>query len=313
MLILIHGEDTYRSQEWLRELEVKFREKFDPSGYNVTHFREPPALEELYGAVGAAPFLGTKRMVLVRRLFEKYGKEEACSRLCAKVPESTIFIVWEESDELPKKLPQKEIKIYAFPLLRNAALETWVRERGAALGINFARGAITELVARIGSDLWQMNSELEKFAALGKTVTAELVQESVSGRISENIFNFVDALGVRNRRAAIRELKNERASGASVPYLLTMLTRQFRMLAQTQSYCFTKERVTVTDLASEFKWHPFVAKKIFAQAQKFRPGECREILGQLFSTDRAIKTGAQDPDTALDLIVTQLLVSQSAT
>lgn len=311
MLILIHGEDTFRSREWLHELTAKFRAKFDPSGYNVTHLRELPALEELYGIVGAAPFLGTKRMVVVERLFEKYGKKEECSRLCANVPESTIFVVWEESEEALKKLPQKEIKVYAFPLLRNDALEKWVREQGASLSVEFTRGAIPELVARIGPDLWQMNSELLKFAAIGKSVTSELVRETVSGRVSENIFNFVDALGARDRPAAIRELKNERASGASVLYLLTMLARQFRMIAQistpSQSPPYNKgERIPEG-------WHPFVAKKIMAQAKKFQPGESLQVLEQLFIADRAIKTGLQDPDTALDLIVARLLVSQSAT
>jgi DNA polymerase III delta subunit len=99
MLIVIYGEDTYRSREWLHELVLKFKEKFDPQGYNVNSFIRNSELVELRSAVSSPPFLGTKRMVVCERLFETLGKNENVEILFTHIPESTIFIVWEEGDE----------------------------------------------------------------------------------------------------------------------------------------------------------------------------------------------------------------------
>lgn len=315
MLIIIYGEDTYRSREWLHELVLKFKEKFDPQGYNVASFTRNSELAELRSAITAPPFLGTKRMVVCERLFEAFGKNENLETLLTKIPESTVFIVWEEGDEktfsktplFAKYVREKTTKCYPFPLLRSAEIEVWARKRAKDLGVTFGRGALPELIGRVGQDLWQLGSELEKFVALKTEVTVEMVREAVRGSSAENIFAFTDALAAGDAKRAIQELANERANGAAVPYLITMLARQFRLLREAQDYLTNHKGATPGELAEVFGWHPFVAKKTAAQARAFQPDTLARACDALFDADRAVKTGIYDADTALDRLVAQLL------
>lgn len=315
MLIVIYGEDTYRSREWLQELAAKFKAKFDAQGYNVSRFDGTTPLGELRAAITAPPFLGTRRMVIVEELLQHAGKRDECEDMLSRIPESSIVILREEGDEkIFAKTPlfatlqrKKSTKSYAFPMLRGAALDAWVRERAKQLGVNFERGALPELVARVGANLWQLAGELEKLAAVGKPVTKAMVESLVRGETPENIFSFVDAISHRDTKRAIQELENERANGAAVPYLISMLARQFRMLREAADYRVRHPQATAGELADIFSWHPFVAKKIVAQLRGFDPSELAEIGDSIFEADRAVKSGLMDPDASLDLLANRLL------
>lgn len=314
MLILIYGEDTYRSREWLRELEVKFREKHDPQGYNIAHFEGNTDLNELRSAITAPPFLGLKRMVIVNRLFELSGKREEVEMVLSSIPESSVVMIWEEGEEktfskipfFAKTIRKKENKIYPFPILKAAMLETWARSHAKELGVEFERGALTALVNRV-NDLWQLSAELEKCAALKTLVTTAWISENVHGQTPENIFAFVDALAARDAKKVMAELRTQRENDLPVPYLLTMIARQFRMLRQAQSYLAAHPGSTAAELAEVFGWHPFVAKKTLVQAHAYSTETLAESADAIFEAERSFKSGRYDQDTALDLLLAKLL------
>ncbi len=315
MLILIYGEDTFRSRARTRELEEKFREKFDAQGYNLSRFDETADIDEVRGAVTAPPFLASKRMVILSRMIEKKGKQDTVAHLFEHIPESTIVIVWEEGDVkdfsknilFSKIARAKDTKTYPFNTLRDLELETWTRAEAQKRGVEFGRGALRALTLRVGADLWQMNSELEKCVAHGGIITEEVVNELVRGKTTENIFRFVDALTARDRTQAVRELTNERACGTPVPYLMNMITRQCMLLRQTEAYCTEHGRCSPAELAEALACHPFVAKKLLTQVKMFRAHELGHIIDTLFSLDHAIKKGSVDQDSALDLLVLKMV------
>ncbi|MBI4280852.1 DNA polymerase III subunit delta [Candidatus Uhrbacteria bacterium] len=319
MIILIYGQDTFRSRERLQELERKFREKFDAAGYNVNRFDGAGDLKEIRTAATSSPFLGTKRLVIITNLLLEQGAKEEVKEMTGRLPESTIFLLWEEGDEKTlAKIPlfaawrrNKEVKIYPFPPLTGLKLEDWARLRAKELGIKFLAGALPELVSRIGSDLWCLATELEKLAAAPEPISVALIRETVRGIVPENIFGFIEALSERKTASAIAELSRERFHGITVPHLLAMISRQIRLLRSAQSYLSHHPKATAPELAQTFGWHPFVAKKILAQARKFEPRELGQIHDALFEADRTVKHGLSEADTVLDVLVARILEKQT--
>lgn len=317
-MILIYGQDTFRSRARLKDLILHFKKKFDTQGYNVTSFREKLNLTEIHGAIASPPFLSTRRLVIVEKLLATLGKQNEVEEILKKIPESTICILWEEGDEksfakaplFAKLLRKKETKTYHYPLLQAAQLEAWAREQIKNLGITFLRGAIQELVLRTGPDLWRLSSELEKFTAQEKPVTVEMIRDQVRGTTFENIFAFVDAVSSGNKKIAIRELTNERLSGVPVTRLISMLTWHFTMLCQAQDYLEQNTKTTPAELARVFKWHPFVARKMAEQAGKFNSSELARMRDLLFETERSLKTGIMEADSALDILIAKFILPQ---
>lgn len=316
MLIIIYGEDTYRSREWLRELELNFKKKFDPQGYNLLKFSGDHDWGEIRSSIVSPPFLCAKRMVVIERLFEKSGKNENIEETLSKTPESTIVIVWEEGDEksfakkplFAKLVRNKTIKFYSYPMLRSAELANWVKDRAKQKGISFAPGAFQIFLGRAGSDLWRISGELEKLGARKQSITEEIINELVQGSVEENIFAFVDAVSLRDSKKAIKELRAMKESDADFPYLISMLGRQFRLMLQANDYLKINPKARSADLVNVFGWHSFVAGKVLAQAAKFDDRRARESLDAVFLADKKIKSGAIDPDSAIDLLVTNLVL-----
>ncbi|MFH1142534.1 MAG: DNA polymerase III subunit delta [Candidatus Uhrbacteria bacterium] len=319
MLIFVYGEDTFRVREKVKVMKKKFIEKFDKSGMNLAEFLNKLELGQVMQAVQSPPFLGDKRMVVVRDLCGSLKKDqiEDWQNGLSKTSESTIVVLWEEMD--PKKLEkhvlykglskQSEVHSYPFPLLQGAELTRWVVARVTEMGARINQDALQSLVERVGSDLWQMQHELEKLVAYsGKTIiTIEMVEKLVRASFEDQIFQLVDAISHRNVDQAIRLLEEERWSGATDQYIFGMLARQVRILLGTRSVLDFNPNTTKDLVAAELSLHPFVAQKAIGQAWSFETADLVRAHALLFEIDQATKKGRLGSELAVDLVVAEML------
>ena len=113
MLIFVYGDDSYSSTAKVEAMRIQFKAKFDPSGLNLAEF---PVLStgrtdlgEVSQAVTSPPFLGTKRMVIVKNLLSGLKKADATPwiNVFGAVPESTIVILWDKEGQ--KSIEKNEI------------------------------------------------------------------------------------------------------------------------------------------------------------------------------------------------------------
>jgi DNA polymerase III subunit delta len=325
MIIFVYGEDTFRVMEKVQVMKEKFVEKFDKSGMNLAEFSNKLNIGEVMQSIQSPPFLGDKRMVVVRDLCGTIKKDqvEAWQTGLEKTTETTIVVLWEEMD--PKKLEkhalyktmskQSEVHSYPFPLLQGAELTQWVVQRVADMSAQINQDALQSLVVRVGSDLWQMQHEIEKLVAYSKggentdggIITIEKVELLVRASFEDQIFQLVDAISHRNSGQAIRLLEEERWSGASDHYIFGMLARQVRILLGTRSVLDINSRATKDLVAAELSLHPFVAQKAIGQARSFETADLVRAHALLFELDQATKTSRLGSDLAVDLVVVEML------
>lgn len=83
-----------------------------------------------------------------------------------------------------------------------------------------------------------------------------------------------------------------------------MIVRQFRLLIQVR--WLADRGVSEPDITARLKLHPFVTRKIRAQAQRFTPEQLRAAYRLLVDSDLAIKRGMLETEAALDLLIVQL-------
>lgn len=322
MLIFVYGDDTFRAQEKVKELRAAFQKKFDPTGMNLSVFPPPTGkLEpgEVLQAIGSMPFLSEKRMIVIRDLVgqNKKGIDEVWNDGLKKIPSSTIVVLWETL--APKELEKKplfvelknaaEVHHYPFPVLEGAALESWVAQTVKARGGTVALDALRALVEAVGSDLWQMNGEIEKLVAFanGKPVTVEMVKKLVRASFDDQIFALVDAVAQRRTQEALRLLEEERLSGAADGYIFSMLSRQVRILLGARCVLDENPRATKDIIASELGIHPFVASKAISQARSFTRQSLETAHDLLYRLDLGTKQGRYQDDLAVDLAVSALV------
>jgi len=119
-------------------------------------------------------------------------------------------------------------------------------------------------------------------------------------RGQSNIFEMVDALGQRDASKALRTL-HILLETEDPKYLFAMVVRQFRLLIQVRE-CIDS-RLNPTQL---LKLHPFVLKKLTAQAGNFSLESLENIYHQLLTLDVGSKTGQVKMDVALEQLIASL-------
>ena len=319
MILFLHGADTYRSRKKLEEIRAKFLRDLDPTGLNVAVLDgESAEISEMRAAAYAAPFLAKKRLVILKNAIRETKKndEPTLAEMFGGIPEETILTVFEESGSEDLKASAAYLKIRGgkfypeFAPLDARGVSAWLLQEAKARGVEFERQALNAYAAMAGSDLWKIASELDQFAAnaraAGGPITMETVRSLSHVRTEENIFEFLDAVGLRKIDRAATILEGLLEQGESEAAVLSRLQSHVRSLLICADLGaagqITKERVV-----REIGLHPFVAGKILMQARYFSLEELKRLYLWLIDADKRLKTGGwPKPRMAIDLFLLEL-------
>lgn len=283
-------------------------------------------LAELRASVEALPFLGERRLVVVRRLFSsgarpdgtdggtprrgksESGREQEFLTYLPAVP-PTADLVLVEAPELGTGHPVAklvsrlggEVQLTGMP--RWDELARWIERRVRAKGGSIEQAATEELTALPMADLRQLDLTLDALLtyADGMTVRLADVHALVPQSREATVFDLVDAVGARDRRGALEAYRRLLGDNASPVYILVMLTRQVRLLLLAQVALEKGD-----DLATALKVHPRVAQKLARQARVFGPARCVAAFERLAEVDQSIKTGEAEEELAVELLIVDL-------
>jgi DNA polymerase-3 subunit delta len=163
--------------------------------------------------------------------------------------------------------------------------------------------SIAELASLAIDDLRELDQALELLVihAAERPITVDDVRALVRRSRESSVFTLVDAVGARDRRAAIESLRLLLDAGEAPIYLLVMLARQIRLLLLAN-----EAMSRGNDVGAALKAAPWVARKIAQQAGSFNVERCRAAYGKLVATDLAIKTGQVDERVGVELLVSEL-------
>lgn len=313
MYILLHGEDTYRSRENLQKMIASFKEKRDPQGLNVTVLdgkkMEP---SDLWNELGVMPFLAEKRMVVLRGFLEHAPKElqEALlEKLTAGAYVDTTVIIFHETGVKTGKGSSKnplldflKTQTYsvAFPALQEFEREAWVKNQVQKNGSSITTGA-ARLIATSVAETWQLAAVTDQAIALAgkEEIDRQHVEPFIELPINDNIFAFTDALASGNTRLALHLLHDQHRADANEFYLLTMITRQFRILLQLHDVNPRDAQAVAQDIGMK----PFVIKISLPLAKRYSPTQLETIYRNLFDIETLLKTTSTPADVLLDRFV----------
>ncbi len=268
---------------------------------------------KLHAAVASQSLFSSKRLVILR-LTEKLDKAvaEALARLLETVGADTTLVIWYEGSPDERmgwfKTAHAQAKtgvaaVKAFwvqgskEITKCRDVMTLVDPAQFVRQVWAKRNVLSEprlgeyLVERVGIDLWQLKNEADKCASyVGATgaVTKEVVALLSVARIEEDIFALVDAVGTGRWVAALKELEEHLLQDHEPLHLLSMIARQVRLLVDM--HIFSGE---VPGL------HPFVARKMKAQAERYRREDLERLLELVLQLELKLKTTSLPPSALL--------------
>lgn len=310
MIILLHGEDTYRSRQKLKEIIDQYRAKHK-TGLNLVRFYEEDLdFDRVKEKIESVSMFNEKKLVVLESIFKNKSFLEEFSDYAKKSKlkgnQDTILIIYQTGKIAITPFKSWLTMLEEFKPLSGADLFNWLKKETARQETAISPAALKKIVVYLGNDLWQISSELSKLVSYkaGQSIEEEDIDSLVGAKIEVNIFKTLDALAQRDKKTALKFLHEHLNQGANEIYLLTMFIYQLRSLLKLKD--LISRGASYQALAKESGLHPYVVKKNWSVLQNFSLDQLKKIYQRLLEAEVAIKKGRLDGQTALDLLVAEI-------
>lgn len=178
-------------------------------------------------------------------------------------------------------------------------------DRGRKVGLDAAE----VLVRAVGYDLRRLSVEIEKvisFTGAEITISRHEIEQVMSTTAPTSIFDFLDALGSRDCREAMRILSALLDEGESVHGVHAMSVRHVRSLLSARALLDRNEPGSQTALISrEIGVREWQARNLATQARRFDAAELVDALLSAAEGEGKMKT-SRDPRLVLEIWVLEV-------
>lgn len=330
-IYLVHGKEEGQKHAVLQRLRDELAaDEFDRAHLDLQEASLPAILAEAM----SIPAFSARRVVMVRGVQHlKSADVDTLTDAIPRLPESTCLVLYThaESDEedrkgtvVPAKLlsaAEKHGVVIECKPLTAAGFEGWLLARLQEAGKQMTRDAMERFTFLTAGNTSVAEPELEKLVLyVGERATIERadVEAVVSRTVEAQVFKLVDAIAMRDVASAMRLLQDVLSSGgraeATVPRLMVLIARQFRLLWQMRLQMEHGESASqwfpsdpnLTQLLSR---QPFLKRNLSEQAQRLSLKELKTAFDRLHQADRSLKgidEGDSDPRRIIERLVVDL-------
>ena len=320
-VFLWYGDNDYEifqtRQQWINRFSQKHTNlnilKFDLADKN----KDQQFLVNLKNAFQTNTLFANEKLIIFKNFLDKANAqaEDLLFKFLEKPVEGFFLIFIEQGKPDARKKLYKalqkneknnlaEIKEYVLP--KEIELNKWAKQKIEKAGNTINNKALENLIALVGSDMWQLDNEIRKLTSykIKTEITNEDINLLVKAKFNDNIFQLTDAISARDKKKILKLFQDQLDSGASELYLLAMLTRQFRILLQLKD--LQQQNYSPKEMQAKIKMHPFVIKKTCTYLQNFSMEQLKSIYEKLFEFEVKLKTKNIKLELLFDLLVAKL-------
>jgi len=324
-ITILHGNDEFAIAAAIEKLCAGLG---DPStaNMNIARFdgRTGVDFEALNTAVNAAPFLASRRVVVLLHPISAFnsaeGRKKFIELLDKAQPTTTIALA--EHEELRRDHwllkwaashagtgtlqagPMVAVHVYSLP--KRWEMPRWIEGETKKQGGKIEPDAAARLSEMVGEDTRIAALELTKlltYVNFERPIKLLDVDRVSIVSAQGSVFELVDALGTGDGKKAQKVL-HQLLENADAFELWGMVIRQFRLLVQARE--ILDENGSQSDVQEELGLHDYVAGKVTNQARRFSLSKLEDIYHTLLEIDEGAKTSQVSLDLALDMLVVEL-------
>jgi len=281
--------------------------EFNDSTFNLTS-------DDARDAIAAAeqlPMMSQRRVVRIKNLgkLKEADEEVLLNYVNRPVDTSVVIFITEEIDKR-KKLAKMLMAGAAFefqPLKLNE-LQAWIRFYLKDLTAEIEPQALQRILETVISDLHTLANELNKLAAAALPsgrITTELV-DSLVGRSREHMnWELSDHIVSRNRRGALKTLKDLLDDGVEPLLLIGLIAGTYRRMALAKA--LLSQGASPATIFSEVRMPPFKQRDYLALLNRVDSERLARTIRRVAETDLGIKTSKATPRMQVEMLVCELM------
>lgn len=321
MIYFYYGDDSFRAKETVDSLKKKFIELYDPSGHNTVSLHQSDmTLESFFEVVKAHGFLSKKKFILVHNIFSHKDLKNIQEPIIAylKSVDNTTdenYIIFHQ-EGVPRKnsklfttlrsLTEKKNCSKQFDLQTGAALTAWIQKKIERYKKTISPDVARYLVENVGNDSWRLHHEIHKLCYISRShaITQDDIDMVTIGVSSDNIFQLLDAIGMKQHTTALSLLDDSFEAEEENARIIHMLVRQYRLIARAKE--LRKTTRNEFSIAQSLGLPPFIAKKIVSQSELYTSRDLIAIYDKLLDLDQLLKSDPGKTRIALTDFIAQL-------
>ena len=311
MIYFLYGSDSYRSQKKLNEIVNSYK-KIHKSGLDLKIFEGKNfSFNDFKTDTEQISMFKESKLIILRDIFSNKEFKEKFLEKKEEFLKTDNVIVFHQSEDFSKKdslysflrKKNKRQEFQEFIPFKEVNLRKWIKIKLHELQGSIEDKALNELIVFVGNDLWRMENEIYKLVNFkeGKEVTVEDIYSLVRPKIETDIFKTIEAIAFRDKKKALELFQFHLDEGVKVPYLLSMIAYQFRVLLIMKD--LIERGLSISQNSS---LHPFVIRKTRPIVDQFTFSELKKIYRRILKIDADIKVGRIEPRTAIDLLIIEL-------
>jgi DNA polymerase-3 subunit delta len=308
----LFGEDTFSIGNGLKAIEnaVKplLKSDFD---FEVFHGEEK-TLDEVLSFAEAFPFGSIKKLIIFKD-FDKVKDKKKLVNYVASPPEFTILVLIHSgeitnlSSEPYQTLIEKKF-LFEAKELKGKNLLDWLTGYCESIGKNISEENAQMLLDITGENRSMLESQIEKICIyLGDK--REISLDSIKGLSTAlkeyNIFDLQNAVGRKDKPAAMKIVFNMLDNGAEPTYIIFMLARYFTGLSRIAE--MTSQKLPDAAAARIVGTHPFYYKDYLKAKSNYSDSNLYNSVQALLKADVTIKTTFADPKTVITILISEII------
>lgn len=311
---LLYGEERYLKRQYTERLRSALCAEDDQMNTHFYSGKDIP-IGEIIDLAETMPFLAERRVIFISDsgLF-KSGGEKLAEYLSA--PCESCFFVFTESEVDKRSKLFKTVQSLGhtaeFSVQDEQTLKRWIAGILGKEGKKITENTVQLFLQKTGTDMDNIQTELEKLICYcmdREVVASEDVEAVCTNRISNHIFDMINAIAAGNTRQALQLYYDLLALKEPPMRILFLIARQCNTLLQVKE--LRSRGYDSKAIAPKIGVPPFIAGKYITQAGRFKTAVLRTAVEQCVEAEEAVKSGRMNDRMSVEVLILSVLKDES--
>lgn len=307
---LFGDEDLLREESFTRLKSAILAGGLADFNYDLFHAGEVD-ISKVIAAASTLPVMAPRRLVVLKDAdkLKAAEEEQLLTYFEDPSPSTALVMVGRGADKRKKFFLTLSKKGSAVEHSRpyEKEMPKWIKWLAGKKDLQISESACRYLVDIIGNDLTAIASEIEKvslYAGQGKRIEVEDLEAISVDVKARTVFQLIDALGEKDLKGSLVNLKKLLDGGESPILILSMILRQLRLIWIGKD--ILKRGGKEEEVRKKTKLPPFVIKNYLKQVKLFSEEELKKAYDSIFDLDIKFKSSPIDKEKALELLMFRL-------
>lgn len=311
----LFGEDSYSVDITFEAIE-KAAQPFITSDFDKeVLYGENQSFTNIIGLASTFPFGSEKKLIIVKqaeKLKDKKEKKEIVSYFESPAEFTVLVFLHEGTITNPTSEPYKTLAnqgyLFEAKELKGKSLIDWLISTVEKSGKTISYDNAQLLTDISGENRNTLESQLEKiFIYVGdnKDITIESIRGLSTSLKQYTIFDLQNAIGKKNKSAALKVVFNLLKNGMEPIQVIAMLNKYFTSLARLNE--LTTSNTNEFQVARIMGTHPFYLKDYYNARKMYSDKHLTAAFSALLKADLSIKTTSLDDYTLLGVLIAEII------